>query len=297
MRNRLLLIGNGFDLAHGLPTRFDPDFKEIAERNEANPYFWDLYQSEDDDIWSDFENLLAKPDFNALSNIFDGYYPDYLSDRESDRDEIILQADMSGNLQESLNEFASQAEDALCNINPQRKFKRMFYKEDLFINFNYTHTLEQIYGIKAERVLHIHGEVGENNLLLGYPEGNFLPDNIQDDVRKKGRGPYREVALREYINSLEDYYVRTAYENLANKVESFKKEFQIGLVEKFLSNYEINEIIVYGHSCAIDFPYFEYLNHQFPYAQWTFYAFDDLTQRNIEDMILDIGISSYTINS
>jgi len=214
-----------------------------------------------------------------------------LSDRESDRDEIVLQAGMSGNLQESLNEFAHQAEDALCNINPEENFKRMFDKRDLFINFNYTHTLERIYGIGIERVLHVHGEVGKGNLLLGYPEGNFSPENIQDDVRKKGREPYIEVALREYINNLEDCYVRTAYEKLADKVESFKKEFQIGPVEKFLSNYEIDEIVVYGHSCAIDFPYFEYLNHQFPDAQWTFYAFDESTQWNIKDMVSDIGIN------
>ncbi|SUN77174.1 Uncharacterised protein [Streptococcus macacae NCTC 11558] len=116
---------------------------------------------------------MAKPDFNSLVEIFDGYDPDYLSDRESDRDGIILQADMSGNLQESLDEFANKAEATLLNVSPKEQFERLFRNGDLFINFNYTHTLEQIYGIEARQVLHIHGEVGENNLLLGYPEGDF----------------------------------------------------------------------------------------------------------------------------
>ena len=34
-------------------------------------------------IWSDFENLLANPDFNSLGEIFTDYVPDYLSDRDS----------------------------------------------------------------------------------------------------------------------------------------------------------------------------------------------------------------------
>ena len=111
MSNILFIIGNGFDLAHRLPTRFDPDFREIAEKNESNPYFWELYQSAEPNIWSDFENLLAKPDFNSLAEIFEYYAPDHSSDRESDRDGIILEAEMSGNLKESLEEFANQEEN------------------------------------------------------------------------------------------------------------------------------------------------------------------------------------------
>lgn len=295
MNNKLYIIGNGFDLAHDLPTRFDPNFKEIAEKNEVNPYFWDLYQSEKDDIWSDFENLLAKPDLNILGDIFDGYYPDYLSDRESDRDGIILQAVMSGNLQESLDEFANKAEDALRGIRPKREFIEMFSNGGLFINFNYTHTLEEVYDINKRYVLHVHGEVGANNLILGYPEGTYSPESIQVDVLQKGRGPYREVQLKDYLERIEDYYVRTAYCNLADKVEGFQKAPDISSVNSFLEAYKIHEVIVYGHSCAIDFPYFEHLNQQYPFAKWLFYAFDDVTRWNIEDMVSHIRIRNYEI--
>lgn len=115
MKNKIFVIGNGFDLAHNLPTKFDPDFKNIALNYEQDN-FWDLYQSRENDIWSDFENLLGCPDFGALEEIFDGYEPDYLSDRESDRDSIIYQVDLNGKLQDALYEFADNAEDCLCNI-------------------------------------------------------------------------------------------------------------------------------------------------------------------------------------
>lgn len=111
MKNKLFVIGNGFDLAHNLPTKFDPDFKNIARKYEQDN-FWDLYQSRENDIWSDFENLLGCPDFNTLEEIFDGYEPDYLSERESERDSIIYQVELNGNLQDALYEFADKADDS-----------------------------------------------------------------------------------------------------------------------------------------------------------------------------------------
>lgn len=108
MKNRLFVIGNGFDLAHNLPTSFDKDFKRIAISNEIDKDFWELYQTDVVDIWSDFENSLGHPDFNSLEQIFDGYYLDYSSDHESDRDAIITLAGISGNLNKSLNDFATK---------------------------------------------------------------------------------------------------------------------------------------------------------------------------------------------
>lgn len=293
MKNRLFIIGNGFDLAHGLPTKFDPDFKEIAEKNESISYFWDLYQSQGVDIWSDFENLLAKPDFNFLTEIFDGFSPDYSSDRESDRDGIIYQVELNGNLEQSLYDFAIQAEDALTSVEPKLEFLDQFDENDLFINFNYTHTLEQVYNIENDRVLHVHGEVDHDNLLLGYPAGEFEPENFQYDVRGKGRGPYREVDFKDYIDGIEDYYVRAAYDDLISKTKSFKKAPQLEIVAEFLHNFEIEEIVVKGHSIAIDFPYFEYFNVKFSNAKWIFYAFDDGTRWNIEDVVQRYGIKNH----
>ncbi|MBT2732209.1 AbiH family protein [Carnobacterium sp. ISL-102] len=300
MNKRLFIIGNGFDLAHKLPTSFNPNFKEIAEKNEQFPYFWEIYQSQEIDIWSDFENLLAKPDFNELEQIFEGYKSDYLSDRESDRDAIITQVDLNGNLIPSLYEFANQAEEKLIKKVAISSNIKLFKPEDLFVNFNYTHTLEKVYGVQASRVLHVHGEVGQDNLVLGYPEGDFSPEKYQYDVRQKGRGPYRESDIRDHIedmmkSDMMDYYTYTAFEGLIIKVESFNKAPQVKLLEEFLVRNEIKEIIVNGHSCAIDFPYFEYLSRNFRKAEWVFYAFDNKTKNNIEKLIKKFSIEDYKI--
>lgn len=298
--SRLFVIGNGFDLSHELPTRFDLDFKNIAESFEQNENFWALYQTEKADIWSDFENCLGTPDFNSLEEIFEGYEPDYLSDHESDRDAIITQVDLNTNLAEELYAFAKQAETAINTTSPRSKYCDLFMPDDLFINFNYTHTLEILYHIHPKKVLHIHGEVGKDNLILGYPEGEYNPEKYYYDVRGKGTGPYANLYFEEYIeraaeNDSIDYYTYTAYTNLAQKVRSFEKKYQIDDLKEFIAGVNIEEIFVIGHSCAIDFPYFNILNNSYPNVQWNFHPYDENTKKCIIKMIRSVGIKYYRI--
>lgn len=296
MKSQLFIIGNGFDLAHNLPTRFSPDFKNIAMRHEPN-CFWDFYQSNKDDIWSDFENLLGCPDFNSLEEIFQSYSPDYSSDRENDRDDILCQAKSSGNLQDSLREFVNNAEWALNNIQRQSFFENLLNSNGYYITFNYTHTLESIYHIPQQHILHIHGEAGKSHLDLGYPKGNFTPEEYCYDARGKGRDPYIETKIENYVNDIEDYYVRAAYEELVDKCKSFYKESRINLLKDFLyvNQCEIENIIVYGHSCAIDFEYFNYLNARYANANWTFYVLKEEQESSVLQLIKRYSIKGADI--
>lgn len=297
---KLFIIGNGFDLAHGIPSRYNPDFKIIAEKIEQISCFWDMYQSQKADIWADFENLLANPDFNNLEEIFDGYAPDYCSDYERDRNAIITQVDLNGKLIDALYEFADQAEISIESKRPLDKYEGSFNYGGLFITTNYTHTLEKLYGISRNNVLHIHGEVGSDNLVLGYPEGNYKPETYFYDVRQKGRGPYSEVDFEQHIedmiqDDLIDYYTYAAYKELIEKTKSFSKAPQITLLKAFLKDNILDEIVVIGHSCAIDYPYFEYLNNIYPQAIWRFNPHDEDTRDNVEKLIKRLGISKYKI--
>jgi hypothetical protein len=295
MKNKLFVIGNGFDLAHGLPTKFDPDFKNIARRYEQDN-FWNLYQSREDDIWSDFENLLGYPDFNAIEEIFYGYEPDYLSERERDRDAIIYQVELNGKLQDALYVFADNAERALSNIQSNVLVRQILDPDGYYLTFNYTHTLEYIYEIPGEQVLHIHGEVGENNLKLGYPKGKFLPEKYSYDIRGKGRGCYSEIEIEDYIVNIEDYYIRTAYEDLLEKCKSFYKDIRLDLLDEFLDEKRnIDEIIVYGHSCAIDFEYFGDIRERYPAAYWRFYVRGEEQKSNVNYLITKYGINNLKI--
>lgn len=234
MTSKLYVIGNGFDLAHNIPSTFNPDFKNIALKYESgHPCFWDLYQTEDEDIWFDFENLLGRPDFNILEEIFAGYAPDYSSDRESDRDDILNQLSINGNLKEAVAEFARKADAYLENVDRMEFFEELLDSNGYYISFNYTHTLENVYNIPEERIIHIHGEVGKNNLELGFPEGNFKPEKYYYDVRQKGKDPYATLDINDYVNQIEDYYIATAYRELINKCKTFSKTVNVDLLIDF----------------------------------------------------------------
>ena len=297
---RLFILGNGFDISHNLPTRFDSDFKKIAKKNEIVDFWEEVYQTQNKNIWSDFENSLAHPDFNSLEEIFTGYEPDYYSDRESDRNAIISQVDLNGNLTKSLYEFANNAEKQLANTKPLSKFVSEFTETDLFINFNYTHTLEKLYNINKSSVLHIHGEVGKNNLILGYPEKNYSPEKYYFDFRGKGSGPYQEVDFQIYVDNkhndgLLDYYTYKACCDLIEKIKSFSKQTQTKLFLNFLNSHYIQTILILGHSCKIDFDYFQLLQKQFPKAKWYFIYHDIEAKINMENMISQFDIKDFKL--
>ena len=74
--------------------------------------------------------------------------------------------------------------------------------------------------------LHIHGEVGMNNLILGYPEKDYSPKKYYYDIRGKGICPYQEVDYKTHIENIHndgllDYYTYTACCNLIKKQSHF----------------------------------------------------------------------------
>ena len=81
----------------------------------------------------------------------------------------------------------------------------------------------------------------------------------------------------------------------AEKTKSFCKYYRIDLLNDFVKDEYIEEIEIIGHSCGIDFPYFEYLNRKYPTAKWIFNPFDDRTKDNVKKMINDIKIINYRI--
>ena len=44
----ILIVGNGFDLAHGLPTRYSDYVHQISEELDFKQYFRELYEIDDE---------------------------------------------------------------------------------------------------------------------------------------------------------------------------------------------------------------------------------------------------------
>ena len=58
--------------------------------------------------------------------------------------------------------------------------------------------------------------------------------------------------------------------------------------------FKIEDIVVYGHSCAIDFEYFIYLNIRYLKTHWKFYTRGTKSKNNINHMINKYNIINYS---
>lgn len=141
---------------------------------------------------------------------------------------------------------------------------------------NHTHSLEKLYGINKDKVLHIHGKVGIKNLNWVILKEIFSQRSTM--IRQKGRGPHREVDIGQLTeDGLFDYYTHTAYEYLIEKQSPFVNI----IVKEFVKDHNINVKEILGHSCGIDFPYFDYLKMKYPNAKWIFNPLDNRTKDKI----------------
>lgn len=277
---KLFIIGNGFDLHHKLPTRVD-DFIEILEQKDVNEYY---LTAEID--WSDYEESLS---YFALENMAEEFlgYPDYLSDRESDRDGVIftmeqIMSEMQDVVKESLVEMIENAEQTIKDILEDYTFpsseKKAFTNNSIFITFNYTSTLEKIYNLNEENnILHIHGFVdNDQEFIFGYSEHDdeVLKSFVRQGVAVSG---YKQRDYDE--DDMPDYYVHKQYEEMYSFYSSNKKVLRLQELVNFLSAYtedDIEEVIVLGHSMGnVDKTYFDSIDKIINPKKWIISQYDN----------------------
>ena len=240
----LVIIGNGFDIQHGLNTRYS-DFRKFLEKNH-NEFLLEFekeFSINHNSLWGNLEENIGNIDM--LSEV--GYTPEELGLETEDID-IKYTLDVTylerysyiENFPEYLLEWIKsvvQYEGINKNI--------IFSNETKFINFNYTEILEKIYGINEDRILHIHGSVSSEDLIFGHnmDETLYSLEGGLDEAHIQ-RIEHIEVLLPHLINYLEITKKNT--EECSKKLESFL--INIG---------NIDSIIVIGSSISnVDSNYF-----------------------------------------
>ncbi len=259
-KNTLFIIGNGFDIYHGLPTR-TCDFCDILSSKNVDGYVenaLEIFMNYGVD-WGEFENSLSMLDLDEVEeqNLT---MPDYMSDHESDRDGTIFNlksclSDLNSVIEESLSEIVEEANRQL--FDKEAKIENVFKKNDAILSFNYTSTLEELYGIKGIPIMHIHGYFKENdNLLFGYREGKTAQE-------------YRKCHF-DPLDDSRDYYVDSQREEIAWFYEYWRKNIQLDELKKFLHNINnIDQICVMGHSMSyVDGEYMELIEEILSPSRW-----------------------------
>lgn len=249
----LYIVGNGFDLWHGLPTKFS-DFYSFAQDHldDLDEYF-DLKKTEATP-WCDFENRLGgynwKSFYNANNNLepWDDFFrPSFVFSLEDDIQEETER--LIANLKEKLREWVS----SISTENLPKKFR--FLTDSLFITFNYTSTLQEVYGIPETEILHIHGCEFED-LVFGH--GEILQEKAEPEIDENGdslrtmftdsenSAKYPLYALRKPVNDILEQNIRF-FDILENS----------------------NIVVVLGHSLNdIDLPYFSGVEKRLSGSRW-----------------------------
>lgn len=230
---KLWIIGNGFDLAHGLPTSYEHFHQWLlgCGHNQFVNMFESMYPKvrTDNDKWSDIESALGQTTVEDIIR----YAKEY---RYCPKDKINPVGNVTivaMGVQCNLDQWARQID--LSTIKPTYKMDA----EAKYLTFNYTMTLERVYGIPAENILHIHKSVESgDNLIIGYESAT----ESQHHVYPVESGPDAElnrVAKVEY-----DRYIKHPTYNISQNERFFQ------------SLTDIDEVCVFGHSLSkVDIPY------------------------------------------
>lgn len=262
--NNLIILGNGFDLAHGMKTKYGDFMNYLFEEHcKDRTKFNELLQVPDDidDLNMLLQILNSSPRINTTyvrnspqgETYWDGKYgcefiqhlvrkklqKSNWSDIEEEYfDQLKLHDTHNiGNLNNDFNNLKLVLQDYIEiqqeNNTAIESFKYFFslmsdYKS-MIINFNYTNTLEALYNeeTKNSEIIHIHGELYNeyNPIIFGYAANN------------------------EEIKMLIDKNNNDFLLNI--KRHAYKRSNQEKKIKKYLEAKKYINVFIIGHSCGI----------------------------------------------
>ena len=256
-RNTLYIIGNGFDLFHGLLSKYIDFYNWLNKQDKKHeefvrfleeifPYPGDIGKL----LWSNFEEALGRYDLQHIENMFSLRIEENAQNGDSQENAMLSFLMVTDKIRMYLKEWVMSLEQA--------KVQRVFElsPECTYLSFNYTLLLENIYKIPYDHVLHIHRSVSDPKpLIIGH--NNSFPVDIFDEVDEK-ESKLKKIA--DVINSIDKNVFSQIYANQAF----------------FQSLNKVNNVVVIGHSMAgIDMQYYyEIFKHIKDFTNWYFVCHD-----------------------
>ena len=285
--NKLFIVGNGFDIAHGLNTRYS-DFMQYLVRFKTPPRLIapgimdkSSMSKEDierhalyakitrnipvDDLWYCFEDALGNVDIEQIKDDNSCYLLGYGDDNWRDSAHHDYQYMINEELDftdDIVYWFFRWIDTINTHVAPKVEFARLFSIEDVFLTFNYTDTLEAVYGIPENRIKYIHGKAGrDRQLVLGHHNEEYFTEPV--DRSKMTEEEYENYC--EYMSSIDvreqeadeyiEAYFRRTYKDTAAIIHANSGFFNS------LNN--VGEIYIFGHSLSyVDYNYFCEIKNQ-----------------------------------
>lgn len=305
----LYIIGNGFDQHHDIPCGF-PNFKSWVMEHHAG-FFFQLTQVYDkaweNCWWSDFENSLAQLNISYYANIKGNMYdPEYIKDGSIDeKTEYASQKVLKefSLIKDSLRtDFQKWLIEAYEKCNKDKKIQ-LYDEDSVFLSFNYTRTLEDIYGIKPEQIFHIHGIIDDlDSMIVGHGLGLTELNDILERQKPRVLGEVinKKFNLMTRLQMVTPRHKELATASALESIYSLKKDID-GCIKNNIQFFDVildvKRIFVYGFSfSSIDMPYLEkIIRRTKPETHWmiSWYSQDD--KRRIMDFVIRYDIHNITM--
>ncbi|MFB5047709.1 bacteriophage abortive infection AbiH family protein [Klebsiella pneumoniae] len=247
---RLYIIGSGFDIRHGLPTRYK-HFKSYVAKNDK-----ELYDAIEEyipagDEWNELESALGEIDYELILQNSEMFLVTYNTEDWSDAYHHDYQYEVDKITRMLSARLKEQFADWVKGINIADAYNSEQYippipRESLYFSFNYTNTLQQIYAVPDAQIMHIHGNCSyDEDLILGH---SFRVEKSLNPYI----GPDQDIRIAEAYDSIDKYFGNTFKPS-----EDIIKEENVF----FSSLKNVDEVIVLGHSLAeVDGEYFSEIN-------------------------------------
>lgn len=214
-KRKLFIIGNGFDIRHGMNTKYD-DFRDFLLKKypDIDKYFDGILMTTNmpggnkeydmdevvgsvvrtidecsDPEWKNLEECLGNKFIENI--IYDNewvYYETDLLEDDSIFRSFCINEDMAQSIAKAYEKILELFEmwvfEDLASIDYSkiRRFKcTPSFRHSLFINFNYTLTLERIYGVCADDICYIHGNSLDpcSKIYFGHGDDEELGEFLQ----------------------------------------------------------------------------------------------------------------------
>jgi len=259
MAKTLFIIGNGFDCyGHGLSTKY-LDFRKYLTCRYPNYNLefdgileshimpdGDVYYDQNDLVgsiislidsctgkgWGDLEAASGAAYVESILERNEWYFNDvnWDDDEREIRNAVYDNEDLSnsvaGGFGQLRNFFEDWAFNELANIDfsYKRKLKKPSFKHSVFLNFNYTSTLEDLYHVPSQNVCHIHGYAKDikSKIMFGHGED----ENIEIPDTYYGAQNAFDSLLR-YLHKDTDDAIRKNISFL-NKLKGITKIYSYG---------------------------------------------------------------------
>ena len=254
--SKLYIIGNGFDINHGLKSCYKDFLKYVCLYHHdefhrigkmfgtGNPSF----------LWKDFENNLACFDVNRSiclnliplvkqARLYPEMNLDIFTTLENACDGLYSDIGLL---------FKQWFEDRIVHmiVNP----KYQLSPDDYYVSFNYTSLLESVYGIPSDHICYIHRNLFENDVTMPIFGHGLTDDTIAQRVKIDSKAKRIIGEARVNIEDVKETYITL--------IRDFRKNVKEGLdnLESFFGIFEgvsIDKLVILGHSIGdSDYKYF-----------------------------------------